>query len=366
MKSFVQLNNAGLQPITASARDKIHYWAERFYTDGFACDADYMADVARTRQQVANLIGCTSAEIAFFTSTAAAISQVAFKIGLTDQDEVLMWDQEFSSHLYPWKSACDHSGAKLNLISSVDFYKTPTEKMIQAITPKTKVICFSWVQFISGERMTGVYELIRIAKSKNIYVFVDTIQGLGFYDFDLWKTGIDGVMSGAHKWLRAPVGAGFLALRQHLIHQIKPHTIGSGTYGTCDDPSSLECAPKLDASKYEPGSKQVLEITALGASVEEITHYGLSKIRTQTFELTQALKTQLGEIPHLHIYNSDVLDSAFVNLISNQFDLKQLSQHLKNYHILHAVRGNSIRLTPQYYNTMEDINYTLNVLRNLK
>jgi cysteine desulfurase/selenocysteine lyase len=39
---LIHLNNAGLAPISLAARDKVQYWAERFYQEGFLTDAVYI------------------------------------------------------------------------------------------------------------------------------------------------------------------------------------------------------------------------------------------------------------------------------------------------------------------------------------
>lgn len=362
---LIHLNNAGLQPICLAAHEKINYWSKRFYEEGFNTDHDYMNDVKNTRDALSKLIKCDSSNIAFFTSTAGAINQVAFSIGLNQDDEVLMWDQEYSSHLYPWKAACDDARAKLILVESEKSLATPVDKYISKITDKTKVIAFSWAQFLSGARMDDLRGLIQLAKSKNIFVFVDVMQGLGLHEFDLWDYGVDAIMGGSHKWLLAPVGVGFLAIRNPLALKLKPRVVGAYTYGTCDDPSDFACEPKRDATKFEPGSKQVLEITALGAAVEFILKTGVKNIEAEALRLGQKLRCGLLELGYEIVcpFSAEQVDSTpFVNFkssITNQ----EISQKLKQNKILHAVRGPGIRLTTQAFNTDAEIDFVLQSLK---
>ena len=85
---------------------------------------------------------------------------------------------------------------------------------------------------------------------------------------------------------------GYLAIRKDLALRMKPRTIGAYTYGTCDDPSDFACEPKRDATKFEAGSKQVLEITALGASCKIIQDTGVAVIEAEA--LRSASKLRLG------------------------------------------------------------------------
>lgn len=362
--SLIHLNNAGLAPISRVAKEKIEYWANRFYQEGFFTDADYMKDVAFSRSQVAQLIGCRLEEVSFFTSTAGGINQFAFTCGLKEQDEVLMWNQEYSSHLYPWKAACDAVGAKIVLVESPQDFSTPTELFLKKITSKTRVVAFSWVQFQTGAMM-DTEAVIRYCKEKNILVFVDAMQGLGILDCHLWGWGVDAVVGGSHKWLVSPVGVGFLAIRNPL--KFPPLHIGAYTYGTCDDPSDFACEPKKDASRFEPGSKQVLEITALGASLAKILEVGVPTIRKECLRLAQDLTDSLSVIGYKRVQsNGTKIQHPICNFtLPNDLSMELVTQVLSKNNINFARRGPGLRLSPYVFNTDLDFARTTQVLGEL-
>lgn len=360
---FVHLNNAGLAPIARVARDKVQYWAERFYQEGFWTDADYMADVLSARVSLASLIGCASDEIAWYQSAAGAINQFAFGIQLQTGDEVLIWDQEYSSHLYPWKEACDQTQAQLKVLKSEANLATPTEKYLAALSPRTKVAAFSWVQFSSGSRM-DTEAVIKECKKRGILVFVDVAQGLGIHPCNLWHWGVDAIAGGSHKWLVSPVGVGYLAIRKELALRMKPRTIGAYTYGTCDDPSDFACEPKRDATKFEAGSKQVLEITALGASCKMIQETGVAVIEAEALRLAQKLREGLHGKGHqlLNAFGMSPI-SPMVNFLPRAgIELEAVANLLIQNQINFARRGGGIRLSTHAFNTDRDIETVLSLL----
>ncbi len=399
LRKLIHFNNAGLQPITLAANNKIQYWAQRFWEEGFNTDKDYMNDIQRTRDNLAKLIDCDSHEIAFFTSTAGAINQIAFSFGLKNDDEVLMWDQEYGSHLYPWKAACDAVGARLVLVESDPNLATSAERYFAAITPKTKVLAFSWIQFMSGSRMINIQEKIRQAQENGIFISVDIIQGLGLHPFSMREWGVDAVMGGSHKWLSSPVGVGYLALSERHFQKFKPHNIGMYTYGTCDDPSDFACEPKRDATKFEPGSKQVLEITALGASVEVILKAGVINLEKEALRLAKVLRQGLSNLgfriispfdredlihstPFINFLpfvdlksdkinfsgekkSQDELDMSLLSLENKQKTL-QISKKLNEKKIFHALRGPGIRFTPHAFNTDGEVEEVLAFMKEIK
>ena len=356
---LIHMNNAGLAPINKYARDRVHYWNDRFYEEGFFTDLDYVADVKMSRVHLSQLIGCDSSEIAYFQSTAGAVSQLAMQYPLEEGDEVITWAEEYGSHLFPWQDACKRKKAKLVLVKSGENLSTPYERLVEAITPKTKIIAVSWVQFLTGAR-TDIEALGKITREKNIFLFVHIIQGLGLHPFDMKKWGVDAVAGGCHKWLFSPIGVGYLALDQKHMHKIKPHNVGAYTFGTCDDPTDSVCEPKLDALKFEAGSKQVLEITALGASVKFINEIGVSNIEKETLRLATLLRAgieQKGYKVHSP-YELNNHMTPIVNFIPNHNTIESLRSINCNF----ALRGPGVRLSPAAFTTDALIEKVLSVL----
>lgn len=356
---LIHLNNGGLAPINKFARDRIHYWSDRFYEEGFFTDLDYVDDIKMSRVHLAKLIGCDSTEIAYFQSTASAVSQFAFQYPLDEGDEVITWAEEYGSHLFPWREACKRKKANLILVQSGENLSTPINLIIEKITPKTKIIAVSWVQFLTGAR-TDLESLSKITKEKNIFLFVDVIQGLGLHPFDMKKWGVDAVVGGCHKWLFSPIGVGFLALDQKHMQKIKPHNVGAYTFGTCDDPTDSVCEPKLDALKFEAGSKQVLEITALGASVKFINEITVPVIEKETLRLASLLRTGL-EKKNYKVHSPYELSNhitAMVNFIPKDNTLEALRSINCNF----AIRGPGVRLSPAGFTTDAILEKVLSVL----
>jgi len=358
--TLVHLNNAGLAPSSRVGGDQVRYWMQRFESEGMHCNDDYMAAIEKARGQLALLAGAKPHQIAFFQSTAGAISQVAFGMSLNASDEVLVWDQEYASNLYPWKVACDRSGAKLVRATSEADGSTPIENLLAKVTARTKVIAVSWIQFQTGAEM-DVKKLAEFAKPRGIFTLIDIIQGFGIMPFDFTELGIDAACGGSHKWLVSPVGVGFLMLRSERLPQIKPINIGAMTYGTCDDPSDLSCPPKTDSTKFEAGSKQVLEITALGANCQWLSACGVETLRDEAFRLAEKLRQALLDLGW-NLHQPQVGNRAFVNFSHKKNSPQQVAHVLKKNRISYALRGPGIRLSPHAFNVDADIERAIEAL----
>lgn len=356
----LHLNNAGLSPIMKPAQEEINFWAKRFFEEGYYSDHDYMARVDWTRQQISKLVDCGKDEIAFFQSCAGGISQFAFGIDLKKDDEIILFDQEYSSNLYPWQQACKRAEAQL-VVVDLDVVKLVTAEMLIAkITKKTKVIAVSAVQYQMGA-MIDLEKVSAACQQNGVLLFVDAMQSLGMHTLSFKKLKIDGLVCGSHKWLNGPVGVAFLVLKKELIQKIQPLSIGSGTYGTCDDPSDFACEPKVDASKFEAGSKQVLEICALGRSIEVTMQIGVDSLRAEAFSLAEHLRYEIKRL-NFKVFAYAEQPNQFVNF-STEKGNKELQKFLFNHGVHVPLRGPGVRVTPHAFNTAEDIDKFITILR---
>ena len=364
----IHLNHGGLSPISKPVHDEINYWSKRFYEDGFHSDHDYKQRVEWSRSQISKLVDCEPDEIAFFQSCAWGISQFAFGCGLKKDDEVLLFDQEYSSNLYPWQSACKKADAKLVIIESGPNLEVSIKSLVEKITIKTKVITVSWVEYQTGA-VFDLEKLSKICKEKNILFFVDATQGLGIHTISFKELSIDGLASASHKWLNAPVGVGFLAIKKKLALKMNPIAIGALTYGECDDPSELECIPKFNALKFEAGAKQVLEINALGKSVEQINAVGTETLKSEAFRYAKILRETMLDLG-FEIYSpfekSD--ESQFISFShanKNKVNNKSLQKYFydSGYHL--PIRGPGVRITCHAINIDSDIESFIKLLNKL-
>lgn len=363
---LTHLNNAGLSPINIEAENVVKYWVERYRREGMFCNDAYLEGVDKARAQLAKFLDATLGSLAFFQSTAGAVSQVAFQIGLKPGDEVLMWDQEYGSHLYPWQEACARSGATLVLVDSEEDMATPTEKLLKKVSDKTRVIAVSWVQFQTGA-LSDLPAIVEIAKKRNIWTVVDGFQGIGVLPFSFQKTDIDALVGGSHKWMTSAVGVGYLCIKEDRVKELKPHTIGAYTYGTCEDPTDLACTPKRDALRFEAGSKQVLEIIALGASADLIQRCGLNEIHKTAMTLAQTLADGLEDLGYTLTHSNGLKQGTpIVNFTpSAKSPILTLDEILTKFgkeKISYARRGPGIRLAPHAHNEIQDIERVLKVL----
>lgn len=360
---ILHFNSGGLSPISRPVFEEINHWSKCFYEVGFHSDEDYKNRMTWSRQQLAKLVDCDADEIAFFQSCAWGISQFAFGLDLKKDDEIILFDQEYASNLYPWQSACQRKNAKLTILESDIDHEITIASIEDKISSKTKVIVVSSVQFQTGV-MIDLENLSKVCQEKNILLFVDVTQGLGIHPISMKKLNLAGLAGASHKWLNAPVGVGFLAVKKELAIKMNPIAVGATTYGECDDASDLECIPKQNALKFEPGAKQTLEICALGKAVEIINQVGPTVLRAEAFRLSHILRNEILKLKFK--VHSPFVKSQFINISPVVGDNRTLQKYLHDAGVRLPIRGPGVRITTHAFNTDLQVEKFVEILKRYK
>jgi selenocysteine lyase/cysteine desulfurase len=361
---LIHLNNAGLSPINIKAEAIVHHWVERYRREGMFCHDACLEAVEDARHDMAQFLDAENGSMAFFSCPSAAMSQVAFQIDLKADEEVLMWEQEYGSHLYPWQEACRRSGSRLVLAESTAEGGTPVEKLLSLVSDRTQVIAVSWVQFQNGA-LTDLAPLVELKKNRDLWVVVDGIQAIGNRPFSFRNSGVDVLVGGSHKWMTAPVGAGYLCIKPERARNMRPHNVGAQTFSS-HDPTRGTFVPKQDAARFESGSRSVLEILALGASARLIHGLKPERLLQKSLELSQMLADGLDDLGYrVARPNGPKQLTPLLNITGGAAtplgDVETMSRALRKNRISHARRGAGIRLSPHAHNNREDILETLRV-----
>lgn len=354
------LNNAGQALIPDVNQKTAIEWIDRFYREGAACSVVGWDETDGVRAKLARFLGADSNQLAFFQTTASALSQAAFGIPLKKDDEILTWDQEYPSNFYPWRLAAERSGAKVIQLKSTE-WQTPLQTILNSITAKTKVIAISWVQYSAGA-VTDLKAVANAVTGKDIWLVADAIQGAGVRPFNFIDSGFDLVCGGSHKWLCSSYGGGYMLIKNERLLELVPLEVGAMTYGDPDTVKSFTSEPRKTPHRFEPGSKAMIELIAMGATLDLFSAVGVEAIYAEASRLADRLRQGIREAGGvLFCSTGPILNFKF----AAEERFKELESRLKAAKVAFAKRGPGMRLSPHAYNRDEEIEIVLNALRDL-
>ncbi len=353
----VHLNNAGVAPMTARA-ERALVEIGRLQRDGTLAVGALLRRYEAARGVFARLVGCSADDVAFFSTCAAAISQVAFGLPLRPGDRVVLLDQEYPSNAYPWHRAAERAGATVVTVASGPDWTIDHDALCAAIDARTRVVAVSFVQFQTGA-VVDLARVVAAARRHGAWVVVDAIQGLGIQPFDMAAVGVDAVCGGTHKWLLGPLGHGFLAVTPALRPQLTPVLQGAITYGTPDDPVVVDKPIRDDIRRFEPGAPLVLGAAAGAASVELLLAAGIPRLKAAAMA-TAALVEERARRAGLVVRPRG--DSPFVVVVP-EGDPKDVAEALRRRGIAVGVRGGGLRISCHAWNDADDVDVLFRALQ---
>ncbi len=309
--------------------------------------------IESVRRDLAADFGCDPEEMAITRNASEALETMILGIDLKAGDEVLVTNQNYGRMLTTWDQRVRREGIVLKQLSFP--VPPPSQEYLvdlfrNAITPRTRVIEITHITNLTGQ-IFPVREITRMARERGIATFVDGAHAYAHFPFTRDALDADYYGTSLHKWLLAPIGTGFLYVRQAKQKGLWP----------------LMAAPdKMDENirKYEEiGTHPAANHNAISAALA--FHRGIGadrKIARLRYLRDRWAKALLAESPRVRVPTP--LDSPHAGAIAllsiEGIDPGELSTWLLDKHRIVTVpikhpEFSGIRVTPNVYTTLDEI-----------
>ncbi len=353
-RNIINLNNGGVSP-----SPKIVMESEKRYLEiSNMGPAHFMwkilgPELESVRRRLAQSFGCDPEEIAITRNASEALEIVQLGMTLNRGDEVLTTNQDYGRMLTTWNQRERRDGIVLKQISfpvpapSLDYLAELIEK---AITPKTKVIHICHITNLTGQ-IFPVKKIAQLARARGIEVVVDGAHAFGQFPFKRDDLDCDYYGTSLHKWILAPVGTGFLYVKQDKIKKIWP----------------LMAAPESMADnirKFEEiGTHPASQRNTITEALTFHESIGVERKAARLRYLRKRWTMRLKELPGVTMHTSDDPEmSCGIGTVGFKgFNIPKLAEYLMEKHkimVVPIVRGKEyagLRITPNVYTTLEEV-----------
>ena len=331
-------------------------------------------EIYETREKICKLINGTEVLNVIFTFNATDSLNLAIKGVLEEGDHVITTSMEHNSVLRPLNKLRKDGKIELSIVYADDKGYIDPQKIFEALTPNTKMIVTTHMSNVFGT-IVDIKAIGDFCKENNILYLVDASQSIGVLDIDVQEMNIDLLAFPGHKALFGPMGTGALYIKEGIIVKSLKEG-GTGSYSHSID------QPDLYPDSLESGTPNGVGIIALGKGIDFINEVGLENIRNHEMSLKNHFIELLKDNEDVILYGTlDDRQGAVVSLNVKDMDSSEISYILSDefdiytrpgFHcapLAHKTMGTeelgAIRFSFGYYNTLEEIDKTVEALLNI-
>lgn len=239
--------------------------------------------------RTADFLSARPNEIVLTANTTQGMNLVLHGLDFEPGDEIVTTMHEHGAALSPLYLLQDRYGLK---IKEIPLPNIPADKdeiislFSDAVTKKTKALCFSHINYTTGLRMP-VKELCEHARGNNMISIVDGAHAVGMLDINLDELGCDFYAASGHKWLNGPPGTGILYIRDGETNPYGLWPCNTEIYNigyTAPVTSTLQ----MCGQQNTPAFRAMTDAMAFQKAI------GKQKIESRILELAAYLKEKIG------------------------------------------------------------------------
>lgn len=322
---------------------------------------DFFAESDRVREKFARIIGCREASrVALHPAVSYGVATAARNLPLSSGARVVLLEEQFPGNVYAWRRLADEAGARIVTVARPAGARVGArwnERILESITPEVEIVALPPVHWTDGTR----FDLVAIgeqARAVGAALVVDATQAAGAAPFRLEEVQPDAYVAAAYKWLLGPYSLAYTYLSERFDHGVPLEETWLGREGSEDFQGLVNYTDAYQggAIRYDVGERSNFALLPVASAAldlilewrpERVAAYarGLTAdLLDRAVELGFGVEEEAWRSPHL-----------FGLRMPDRVDLVQVRQALQDAGVHVSLRGSALRISPNAYNTPEDV-----------
>jgi len=375
----IHLNNAGAglmpAPVVNAMTAHLRREAEIGGYESFDAAADA---VAESYGHVARLVAAQARNIAIVENATVAFFQALSTFDFKPGDVIVTTRNDYVSNQIAYLSLARRCGVEVRRAADLPEGGVDPQSVRELLRdPRVRLLAVTWVPTNSG-LVQPVEALGEVAEATGVPYLIDACQAVGEIPIDVGRLRCDFLSATARKFLRGPRGLGFL--------YVADRALGRGDYPLYIDmrganwvtADTFELVP--NAHRFENWESACCLILGLGEAARYANQVGVDVGGRRARELAALLRTKLSAIPGFRVLDRGKELAAIVTVEVPGWNATDLVNHLRGLGINTSATlreyavidmdekraATALRASPHYYNTEEELDRLIEVLRGLK
>ncbi len=329
------------------------------------------------RNKVARFIGAASVdEIVFVRGATEAINLIAKSWGaqnIGEGDEIVVSNLEHHANIVPWQQLAAAKGAKLRVIPVDDTGQILLDEYRRLLNDRTKIVAVTQVSNALGT-VTPIKEIVEMAHGVGAKALVDGAQSVSHMRVDVQAIDADFFVFSGHK-IFGPTGIGVVYGKKAILESMPPWQGGGNMIADVTFERTLyHGAP----ARFEAGTGNIADAVGLGAALDYVERVGIENIARYEHDLLVYATQALQSVPGLRLIGTAANKASVLSFVLAGYRTAEVGRALNSEGI--AVRSGhhcaqpilrrfgveaTVRPSLAFYNTCEEVDKLLSVLRRL-
>jgi len=358
--TYLVSNSLGAMPRTVPDRlaEYVDQWAELGVK---AWAAGWWEMPITAGNEIAPLIGAAGGEVAMVPNVTIAQTAVMTSVEYTPpRDTIVMTALDFPSVRYVYDQLAVRLGAKISVVPSDDGITIDTQRLLDAIDERTRLVAISHVLFRSAY-IVDVEAVCRKAKDVGALVSLDGFHAVGVMPVDVKKLGVDFYCGGVLKWLCGGPGGCFLYGSPEQTTRLRPAFTGWQAHGR---PFGFEGTMDYagGAWRWLNGTPPIPSLYTATEGPKIIRRAGIERIREKSTRQTQRL-IDLADDRGFTVMTpraAEFRGGTVAIEVPNAYEVAQLL--LSRNVIVDYRPGAGIRIAPHFYTTDSELESAIGLI----
>jgi selenocysteine lyase/cysteine desulfurase len=289
----VYFNHAAIGPWSKPALDRIDEYAGQ---RSGALVENYPFFVkwnTSAKEKLGKILNADPERIAWVDNVSNGLNILAQGIGLKSGDRVILNNIEFPSNIYPFLNL-QKSGVEIDFVKA-DYGIVDIAEIEKLITPKTRLISISLVQFLSGYR-ADIKAIGELCRSKGIIFCVDAIQAAGAVEIDVIESKVDFLSGGTQKWLMSSQGLSYIYITEELQTRIDQKSVGWTSVENSWNLLDYDLTLRKTADRFQSGTVNALGVAIFDAVLDVFLGFGMKNVEQNVLSNSRYLISSISEL----------------------------------------------------------------------
>jgi selenocysteine lyase/cysteine desulfurase len=365
----VYLNHAANGPLPRPTARTMHEYIDDTSNYGNISHERWTIYEQGVHRRAANLVNVRPDQVAMTASTGDGLMAIAQGLSWQSGDNIITAECEFPSNVYPWLNLADQ-GVEVRFVRMRE-NRIRVEDVLAQITGRTRLVSLGLVEFSTGFR-NDIAAVAQHCHARDMLCGIDAMQALGALAIDVRALGVDFLAAASHKWLLCPQTTGMLYVSDSLLDQLRLVRRGWHSVEAPFDFFNHAQQPKKGAARLEHSTANCMPIVALDASLGmfEAIDGGMEAVEARILGLTAHAIAGLERLGYPVVSPQGSGERSGIVCFSPhpsrpEMTPQRIVDELEVRHIYAAARSAVVRISPHFYNTIDEIDTLLNALESL-